>query len=175
MSITRKLALPAAAITTAAIAQGASAAAATVPHHSNTATGTRAAAPRRARAIDILDHDPLGHDRLGFRPETASRRNNSHNTEISFGIVGKGDHVSLASTEACTDSLAHWGAAHLEIQKPNGDALKNGPTVDLYSDECMAIDDYPDLNDAGRWHAILWNKVGDGDYFKVVSTYINVG
>jgi hypothetical protein len=177
MRITRKVALPAAAITTAAIAPGASAAAAaTVPHHSDTATAKQAAAPRRARAIDILDHDPFGHDPLGVRPETASRNNNSHDTIISFRIIGKGDHVSTAGTDACTTSLAHWGAAHLEIQKPNGQVFKNGPTRDLFSSSCMPdLVVNPNINDAGRWHAILWNKVSTNDYFKVVSTYINVG
>jgi hypothetical protein len=177
MSIARKLALPAAAITTAAIAQGAgTAAAATVPHHSDTATATRASAHRRARAIDILDHDPFGHDHLGARPATASRRNFSNDTTIAFGIVGKGDHVSGAATDACTNSLAAWGAAHLEIQKPNGEPLKNGPTYDLRSSSCIPeLVDYPNINDKGRWHAILWDKVSGDDYFKVVSTYINVG
>jgi hypothetical protein len=172
MSIMRKLGLPAAAITTAAIGQGAgTAATAAVSNHSDTAKPAQAAAPRRARAIDILDHG-----QFGLAPDTAHRSYFSTllNTGIYFFISGTGNHVRYTFTSAYTGSIASWPNVHLEIEKPNGKALANGPTTDLKRNSLIDLFASPSISDKGTWHAILWYKY-KGKYEDVVSTYINVG
>jgi hypothetical protein len=178
MSITRKLALPAAGIATAAIAQGAgTAAAATVPHHVGVTTltqGTTArAAARRARAVDILDHDPLGHGRLGIRPATASRTEARNSASIDLLIVGKGNDINEWVIGAHTDKT--YPKAHLELETPSGTAWANTSTFDFKKGTSRFAGSSPYISWKGRWHAILWNETTAGHYTDVVSTYINVG
>jgi hypothetical protein len=173
MSITRKFAIPA-AITTAAIAPAGAAAAATVPHNGHAATPTQAS-PRRARAIDILDHGPGG-----IRPDTAHRSNKSSggDTAIYFYLYGTGSYVSATDVSVCVNSHVGWDKAHIEIVKPSGAAEKNGPTVNIgdgtANGPCTYLDVQPKIHDKGKWKAILWQKSGSY-YDDVVSTYINVG
>jgi hypothetical protein len=172
MSITRKLAIPAAGIATAAIAQGTAAAAATVPHHSGVLTPKQATAPRVV-AVHILDHDPLGHDHLGVRPETASRSHSANDARINFYIKGKGNEVDYWSAIACTNKT--YSKAHIEIEDPGGGAWDNTGTFDFKAGDCLSASSSPYVSYKGRWHAILWNHNASGGYKDVVSTYINVG
>jgi hypothetical protein len=171
MSITRKLAIPAAGIATAAIAPGA-AAAATVPHHSGVLTPKQATAPR-AVAVHILDHDPLGHDHLRVRPETASRSHSANDARINFYIKGKGNEVDYWSAIACTNKT--YSKAHIEIEDPGGGAWDNTGTFDFKAGDCLSASSAPYVSYKGTWHAILWNHNASGGYKDVVSTYINVG
>jgi hypothetical protein len=170
MSITRKLAIPAAGIATAAIAQG-TAAAATVPHHSGVLAPKQATAPR-AVAVHILDHDPLGHDHLGVRPETASRSHFANDAGINFYIEGKGNDVDYWRVITCTDKT--YPKAHVEVEDPAGGAWANTGTFDFKAGDCYQTSSYPYVSYQGRWHAILWNHSANG-YKDIVSTYINVG
>jgi hypothetical protein len=169
LSIARKLAIPAAGIVTAAIAQGAgTAAAATVPHHSDAATVTQST--RRARAVDILQQRPMG-----VRPDTASNSAVNNGAFIHFYLAGAKSHVSFVETYGCTDQSTSLPREHLEIQKPNGAAYKNSATAGLKRSECTpSLSGFPDVNDAGYWHAILWSHLANGDYANVVSTYVHV-
>jgi hypothetical protein len=174
MSITRKLALPAAALTTAVIAQGpGTASAATVSHRSDKPTPARLTPPRRARAVDILNRSPDG-----IRPDTFTTSNTSLSTRIRFKIYGAEAFVSDATATGCVLPPFNysWPAAHVEIQKPNGTAYKNGTTGRMWSkDACRpTVSGHPDISDAGAWKAIVWDKFSSGYYFNVVSTHIDV-
>jgi hypothetical protein len=170
LSVARKLAIPAAGIVAAAIGQGAgTAAAATVPHHSDAATVTQPAS-RRARAIDILQQRPMG-----MRPDTASNSAVNNGAFIHFYLAGAKSHVSYVEAYACTDQSTSLPREHLEIQKPNGKAYKNSTQRGLARSECTpSLSGFPDVNDAGYWHAILWSHLANGDYANVVSTYVHV-
>jgi hypothetical protein len=179
MSVARKLAIPAAGLAAAAMAQGAgTAAAATAPHHSDATTVTASAAKatvtkaasRRAHAVDILDQRPMS-----VHPDTASTSKSVASEYIHFYIAGARSHVSYASTYACI-GFESLPKAHLEIRKPNGTAWANGGQVDMHPQTCISLGGYPDINDAGVWTAILWEKslYYPGGYTNMISTGIHV-
>ena len=181
MSITRKLAIPAGIATaaTAAIAPGAGTAeAATAPHDAAVTMlrqATAQAPARRARAIDILDHDPLDHAPLdhapiGAIPDTTFKSHSNANGDIYFYIAGSYSYVSYASTEVT--AYKTFTQAHIEIEKPNGTAWRNTNTFDAVAGGFYTYAGYPNIYSAGNWHAILWDYV-DGKYINEVSTYIH--
>ena len=172
MTVLRKVAIPA-AMTTLVIGgvPAATAIAAPRSHGHDGATPTRSG-PRRARTIDILDY---GH----IRPDSATNSSSSNDTNIRFHVQGSKSIVDYMSvTSVCTGLLAYWPKAHIEIQKPNGTALKNGPVENLGREECMEDVDWVPTKaekvSTGDWHAILWNHQTNGTYKNVVSTEITV-
>jgi hypothetical protein len=173
MSAMRKLAIPA-GIATAAIAPGASAAAAaTAPHDAGVTMPRQATAQapaRRARAIEILNHDPLGHLPSGVHPRTTFTTNSNSKGSIFFYIQGSYSHVSYTSCDVYMyKTLPH---AHLEIERPNGQAYTNTSTFDAVAGHGYdCTDGYPNINSGGYWHAILWSHT-DGKYVNELSTRI---
>jgi hypothetical protein len=176
MTIAKKLAIPA-AITTAAVGvpQAAMAAEST---HARPTTTSATASPRRARAIDILDHPTLVH------PDSDSKCisslgggcNGDGIFNIFFHIEGHSSYVAAMSTHGCYEENGAI-SAHVEIQYPDGKVLKNGKQIPIGSEGeamCASLEvtlkkDMP----TGDYKAILWSDDG-GNYTDVISVTLPV-